>query len=305
MTLQQIKYLLCIVETGSIGQAAKKLFVAQSRLSAAIKELEHEFNLTIFHRNSRGVVLTHQGEEFCTDLRQMYNYYEYINEKYRQKSFASTCLCIAAHHHMCSEGVFLDLADSIDYQKYRFSYLEGTNSAVLDMVERGTADLGFMFFNEQIDAVFFQELRKRRLVFCQISRGYPHAYMYKTHPLAKESQVSSAALIKYPFVSYNATDDLAGIYTTITGLSSKNQRIYRVSDRAAAYVILQNCHASLIGSGYLSEYEISNGIISVPITDAGHIVVGYIKQENHILTEVATKFITLVESQCLSCNTLK
>ena len=42
MTLQQLRYLIAISEHGSINAAAQSLYISQSNLSTAIKELERE-----------------------------------------------------------------------------------------------------------------------------------------------------------------------------------------------------------------------------------------------------------------------
>ena len=58
MTLQQMKYLLEVVRCGSISEAAKELFISQPSLSAAVREVEKEMNIEIFHRTPKGMQLT-------------------------------------------------------------------------------------------------------------------------------------------------------------------------------------------------------------------------------------------------------
>ena len=66
MTLQQLHYCIVISETGSMNKAAEQLYVTQPSLTGAVKELEKELGITIFHRSGRGVSLTVDGEEFMT-----------------------------------------------------------------------------------------------------------------------------------------------------------------------------------------------------------------------------------------------
>ena len=46
MTLQQIRYLNAVAEAGSISKAAEQLYVAQSSISSAIKDVEKEYAIT-------------------------------------------------------------------------------------------------------------------------------------------------------------------------------------------------------------------------------------------------------------------
>lgn len=39
MTLQQLKYVITVAETGSITEAVRKLFISQPSLSSALKEI--------------------------------------------------------------------------------------------------------------------------------------------------------------------------------------------------------------------------------------------------------------------------
>lgn len=47
MTLQQLQYLVALAESNSINQAAQNLFVSQSGISKAIKQLESELGFPL------------------------------------------------------------------------------------------------------------------------------------------------------------------------------------------------------------------------------------------------------------------
>ena len=47
MTLQQLKYAITVAETGTITEAASKLYISQPSLTNAIHELEKEMNIII------------------------------------------------------------------------------------------------------------------------------------------------------------------------------------------------------------------------------------------------------------------
>ena len=58
LKLEQISYILEIAKQGSIGKAAKKLYMSQPNLSMSIRMLEEELGFKIFDRSNSGVELT-------------------------------------------------------------------------------------------------------------------------------------------------------------------------------------------------------------------------------------------------------
>ena len=50
MQLQQLRYVIAIAQSGSMNSVARKLFISQSSLSVAVKELESELGIRIFNR---------------------------------------------------------------------------------------------------------------------------------------------------------------------------------------------------------------------------------------------------------------
>ena len=62
MTLQQLRYIIAIVQAGSLNMAARALFISQPSLSHTIKVLETELGVPLFSRSGRNIVLTKYGE---------------------------------------------------------------------------------------------------------------------------------------------------------------------------------------------------------------------------------------------------
>ena len=51
VTLRQLQYIVTAAETGNITEAANRLFLSQPSLTAAIREVEGEYGITIFARS--------------------------------------------------------------------------------------------------------------------------------------------------------------------------------------------------------------------------------------------------------------
>ena len=93
MTLQQLKYILAISETGSMNKAAEQLYVSQPSLTSSVQELEKEIGIKIFNRSGRGVTLTNDGSEFIRYAKQVVGQFDILSEKYINKGKIGRASC--------------------------------------------------------------------------------------------------------------------------------------------------------------------------------------------------------------------
>jgi LysR family hydrogen peroxide-inducible transcriptional activator len=69
MTLQELRYLVALADTGHFGRAARACSVSQPTLSAAIKKLEGELDLVLVERTRRRVSFTDRGRTLVDQAR--------------------------------------------------------------------------------------------------------------------------------------------------------------------------------------------------------------------------------------------
>ena len=81
MTLQQLKYAITVAQTGTITEAAEKLYISQPSLTNAIHELEKEMNIEIFTRTNKGIIISKDGEDFLGYARQVLEQAEVLEDK--------------------------------------------------------------------------------------------------------------------------------------------------------------------------------------------------------------------------------
>ena len=111
MTLQQLRYLIAISEHQSINAAAQSLYVSQSNLSTAMKELERELGITIFTRTNRGVVLTNDGSELLSYARQVVEQADMLEARYRRGRGEHMHLAVSTQHYYFSLQAFINVAE--------------------------------------------------------------------------------------------------------------------------------------------------------------------------------------------------
>ncbi|MFC0452637.1 LysR family transcriptional regulator [Rhodococcus jostii] len=71
MELRQVEYFLAVVENEGINGAAASLGVAQPTISQALRGLERELGVQLFHRIGRGMVLSAAGRSMVGPSRQI------------------------------------------------------------------------------------------------------------------------------------------------------------------------------------------------------------------------------------------
>ncbi|MFD6880724.1 LysR family transcriptional regulator [Rhodococcus sp. NPDC060084] len=71
MEFRQVEYFLAVVENDGINGAAAALGVAQPTVSQALRSLERELGVNLFHRIGRGMVLTAAGKSLIGPSRQI------------------------------------------------------------------------------------------------------------------------------------------------------------------------------------------------------------------------------------------
>src|SRR6266545_6967319 len=71
MELRQLRYVLAVVDHGGFTRAAAAEHIAQPSLSQAIRTLERELGVELFHRLGRRVTLTPAGKALVGPARQV------------------------------------------------------------------------------------------------------------------------------------------------------------------------------------------------------------------------------------------
>lgn len=71
MTLQELRYLVALADSGHFGQAAESCFVSQSTLSTGLKKLEAYLGVILFDRSLKRVVPTPIGREIVESARRI------------------------------------------------------------------------------------------------------------------------------------------------------------------------------------------------------------------------------------------
>lgn len=81
MKLSQLHYFVTVCRYGSIARAVDVLHISQPSISAAIRELEHEFGVNLFIREGKSLTLTHEGQSLFEQAEDLLKHAEKIERQ--------------------------------------------------------------------------------------------------------------------------------------------------------------------------------------------------------------------------------
>lgn len=294
MTIQQCKYILKIIECGSLNEAARQLFVAQSGLSVSVKSLEQELKIRIFERAGTGVYLTEEGTEFARYARQLVEQNNFILNRYADDS-ACARLYVSTQHYDFVADIFTKLINNATDDRYRFSLRELRTYEVIHETETACCDVGIIAIKGSDFSIMERYLSKNGLNFTTMLKVKPHVYLRKTHPLANCSLITAQMLESYPYVSYEQGEHNNSFFAEEITVTDSPRQV-EVSDRASLMNVLLSTDGYVLGTGIMPSTLNMGRIISIPFDSTDHYLLGYILRSDRKTSELTQTFLQMLHT---------
>lgn len=207
MDIRVLNYFVTIVQTKSISNAANTLHVTQPTLSRQIKDLEEELDTVLFHRGSREIQLTDDGQYLYNRAIEILALVEKTENNIRKSEEISGEIYIGA-----AETHSLDIVATVikkmtdQYPEIRIHIRSGNADDILEQLNKGVYDLGITigdFDNRKYNALALK------------NRDQWGVLVPKNHPLTKFDKVELADILSYPLITSAQTNndlrELAGL----------------------------------------------------------------------------------------------
>ena len=299
MTFQQLTYVVEISKCGSINKAAHKLFLSQSGISTAVRELEEELGIRFFTRSNRGVDFTPEGKEFLSYAVSLLEQKQRVESLYGEASGGSapTRFSVSTQRYPFTEDAFLRMLRDARDNRFCFSIRETGMDAVIDDVYDHRADVGVIFLTELTEKIIRRLLDARDLEFHELAAVSPCIYVRKGHPLACRDAVSGEDLEGYPYVSFEHSQGVGTDFSEeyqILSIKKPAQQI-SVNNRATMMNVLANTDAYTTGSGLLMEHFTSQAVVTIPLAEQTFIRLGWIRPRNSKISPQTARFVGLLD----------
>ena len=267
MTLQQIKYVIGIAETGSLNKAAEKLYVSQPSLTATIHDLEDELGITIFNRTGRGVTLTNDGTEFLTSARQLYLDYQSVMEKYSENGSIKKKFGVSTQHYSFAVKSFVEMVKDFNTNEYEFAIRETKTREVIDDVATLKSEIGILYLSDFNRKAITSILKSKELEFHHLIDCKAYVYIWKGHPLANKKNISLSQLEDYPCLSFEQGDGASFYFAEEILSTEEYHRTIKANDRATILNLMIGLNGYTLCSGIICEELNGSDYIAVPFKE--------------------------------------
>ena len=296
MTLQQLKYADAVATCGSLSEAARRVFVTQPTLTEAIRTLEEELRIAIFTRSSRGVALTHEGEEFLASARQILDDAALIQQKYTGKAVRRPQFAVSCQHFAFAVEAFMEVVKENEADSYDFTFRETVTSEIIDDVARHRSEIGMLYLSRRNERAIMKILRKEELAFEELFAARPHVFLGRKHPLAKKKIIKPQELDAYPYLTYEQGIENALYFAEEVMPSLDRKKNIRVRDRATMTNLVLGLNGFTVSSGAHGK-SYNSEIISIPLKMDDSIRVGIVRRDGVSLSAAGASFVKALRAR--------
>ncbi|MBP3543721.1 MAG: LysR family transcriptional regulator [Lachnospiraceae bacterium] len=291
MTLTQLKYIITVAESGSMNEAAKKLFVAQPSLSAAVKDLEAEIGIELFRRSNRGISLTPKGQEFMGYARQVVEQYQLMESRYVTKETVKRKFSVSMQHYTFAVKAFVEMVKQFGMDEYEFAVYETSTHEVIANVRDFKSEIGILYldeFNRRVLMKLFQEyhLEFHELLTCGI-----YVYMWKGHPLAGGQEISLEELKEYPCLAFEQGEHNSFYFAEEVLSTYEYKRLIKASDRATLLNLMVGLNGYTLCSGIICEELNGEEYCAVKLKTEDKMSIGYLVRKGVSISELGQKYL--------------
>lgn len=242
MNFLHLKYAIMVAETGSISKAAEKLYVAQPNVSRAIKELESDLNITVFERNSKGMIVTPEGEQLIHYAKRILRQIDDMEKifKYQKKK---NVFSISVPRASYISDAFVEFSKCLNNIDNAEVYYKETNAyRVINNVINEEYNLGILRYYINHDR-YFKDIIEKKELKCELINQFKYVLIFnKNSALAENKEIHYSDLKDFieiahgdPYVPSLSTNELVK-----TELSEEVSRRIFVFERASQFELLAN-----------------------------------------------------------------
>ena len=283
MTLAQLRYAITVAGASSMNEAARKLFISQPSLSAAIKELEEEVGVELFKRTNRGISVTLEGEEFIGYARQVVEQYNLIESKYILKENTKKKFGVSMQHYTFAVKAFVEMVKQFGMDEYEFEIHETKTYDVIEDVKNCKSEIGILYLNDFNKKVLTKLFHESAVEFHELLKCHIYVYLWKGHPLASKEEITLEELEEGHNNSFYFAEEVLSTYDY--------KRLIKANDRATFLNLMIGLNGYTLCSGIMCEELNGSDYCAIKLKSDEIMTIGYIARKGVQVSPLGKKYL--------------
>ena len=214
MRIEQLEFLVEIEHWHSMKLAAEQLHISPQALSAAVKNVEKELNVPIFHRSYKGISLTKEGKYILAFAEETLARYRQLQEMIREEAGLWNA-SLKGSMTLYVAPIFVEAILPSYITKFKNKY----PNISIELIQRNTLSisqswdeksardtLGALIVPYDGKNLMWEYLPGKREAYAYKALNCNHYYacVPKDSPFAHQKTISIRKLLEYPIVDYCA-----------------------------------------------------------------------------------------------------
>lgn len=291
MTLAQLRYAITVAGASSMNEAARKLFISQPSLSAAIKELEEEVGVELFKRTNRGISVTLEGEEFIGYARQVVEQYNLIESKYILKENTKKKFGVSMQHYTFAVKAFVEMVKQFGMDEYEFEIHETKTYDVIEDVKNCKSEIGILYLNDFNKKVLTKLFHESAVEFHELLKCHIYVYLWKGHPLASKEEITLEELEEYPCLSFDQGHNNSFYFAEEVLSTYDYKRLIKANDRATFLNLMIVLNGYTLCSGIMCEELNGSDYCAIKLKSDEIMTIGYIARKGVQVSPLGKKYL--------------
>lgn len=255
MRYVQLRAFHNVATCGGFSRAAAELRLTQPAISDQVRKLEEEYDVLLFNRHKKQVVLTPAGERLLEITRRLFDNeqqaLDLLSETRALRSGTLRIVADAAHHLVGILAAF-----RAKYPGVSISVRSGNTETIIESLYRYEADVGVI--GEVPETRDFEHIR--------LSTSAIIAFVSTDHGLARKSVLTFEELVRHPLVLREGGSRTRAMLEAAALAAGV---VLRPAIEAEGREAVREIVASGAGVGFVSAAEFSEDARLVPIKVAG------------------------------------
>ena len=275
MTINQLIYFQAVCKHDGISRAAEALNISQPSISNAIRELEREFDLVLFTRQYRKLLLTEEGAKLLSLTEDLLSRVDTINRVMLGMKNKRTVLRLGVPPMIGTSILpklyteFFATRPQLDVQ-----ITEDGGKRLAQLLSDGEIDMAFLPHSEPVDSEFLSVQLMQLQHLCCVNRN--HRLAGRSYVTPEDLSNESIVLFKNSFFQ---TERLLEIFRSC-GVTP-NVALYTVQQST-----LQNMIESNAAVGFMFDLLAAStpSIVGIPLEPAMYTKISLVWKRNSYLT---------------------